>query len=471
MILIRSRSQSTTLTRWTVIAVLAMMALTLVPPANAATETPKIYAVRLNGVISSLSAKRVIETVRSAESDRATAVLVQIDSPGGEQSAVQDITRALLSASIPVVVYVGGGQKASARSGALFITLSANVAAMSPSATIGAGNPESLSDKALTRTEQDRLDQIVQYATNTATARHRNIQSVTDLIKKNGDVTAQQARSQGIVDKIAPSIDGLLATINGMEVQTLAGPQTIQSENARIVWHKANWHELILQKITDPNVAYVLFSLGALLMVIELFNPGRLIAGIPGVIAMITAFVAFGNMPVSWVGVGLMAAAIILFIRELFTPKLTPVGPVGVLLFVIGSFTLYRPVSQSSAIVPAVGVNVWIIASTTTLLIVVLLLMMRAIFRVRHAMAPANASWLIGADGIVLQALQPRGVIRVRGQEWTAVTEGRGVKEGGHVRVESVSAGVLHVKPSDSDTESIDDRGGTRFSTSGPSTR
>ncbi len=436
--------------------------------AGALADTPRIYAVRLDGVINSLSAKRAIQTVRDAESAHASAVLIQINSPGGTESSVQEITRALLSSTVPVVVYVSGGQDAEALSGALFITLAANVAAMRPDATLGAGNPESLVDTASGSPQQTRLNQIIQFATNTASARQRSVDAVTKLIQENTTLTADKALSSGIIDRIAPGLDQLLTQIDGTEVQTLAGPRTIQTGNARLLWQNATWHELILEKITDPNVAYILFSLGALLLVIELFNPGRLIAGIPGIISLAAAFVAFGNMPVSWVGVGLMSGAFLLFIRELFTPKLTPVGPIGAALFVAGSMTLYRPVSQSSAIVPAVGVSVWIIASTTVVLVVILLLMMRSIFRVRHGMVPANASWLVGADGVVLQALQPRGVIRVRGQEWTAVTEGKPAHEGDHVRVESVSAGVLHVTPSDEDADRLDDLGGNRLGTTSP---
>ena len=432
-------------------------------------DTPRIYAVHLNGVISSLSSGRAIRAVRSAEADGATAVLIEINSPGGTESSVQEITRALLSASVPVIVYVDGNQGAQALSGAMFITLAANISAMTTNSTIGAGNPESLTDATSDDTQQDRLAQIQQLATNTASARNRNVESVKLMIQKNANLTAEQAKSQGVVDLIAPNIESLLTQINGKQVQTIAGPETIQSENARIVWQKASWHELILQKITDPNVAYVLFSLGAMLLVIELFNPGRLIAGIPGVIALAAAFVAFGNMPVSWLGVGLMSGAFIFFIRELFTPRLTVIGPIGVVLFLVGSFTLYRPVRQTSAIVPAVGVSIWVIAVTTVTLVIIMLLMMRAIFRVRHGMAPANSSWLVGADGIVLQALQPRGVIRVRGQEWTAVTEGRNAKEGDHVRVESVSAGVLHVLPA-SDAESLDGLDGKPAQSPGPTT-
>ena len=453
-----------------IVSFIALVLLGLVVPAPAVADTPRIYAVNLDGVINSLSSDQVIRTVRAAESSQATAVLIEINSPGGTESAVQEITRALLAATVPVIVYVDHAGKAEALSGAMFITLAANVAAMSPDATLGAGNPESLTGTTSTSDQQDRLNQIVQLATNTASARHRNVDALKTMIEKNANWTAEEAKSQGLVDNVASNIDALLTQVNGKEVQTLAGPATIQSENARILWQKASWHELILQKITDPNVAYILFSLGAMLLVIELFNPGRLIAGIPGIIALAAAFVAFGNMPVSWLGVGLMAAAFLFFIRALFAPKLTFVGPIGIVLFVVGSFTLYRPVRQTSAIVPAVGVSVWVIVVTTGVLVAVLLLMLRAIFRVRHGMTPPNASWLIGADGIVLQALQPRGVIRVRGQEWTAVTEGHEAREGDHVRVESIDAGVLHVIPSN-DGEPRDSLDGATVHSPGPFSR
>ncbi len=452
-----------------IVAALAIILLGVVSQAKTSAETPQIYAVHVNGIINSLSANRVTQTVQSAESNHATAVLIQINSPGGTESSVQEITRSLLAATVPIIVYVDGDPQAVALSGAMLITLAANISAMGPGTSIGAGNPESLTDAASTTDQQDRLAQILQIATNTASARDRNTDSVTAMIEKNSVLTADEAKSQGVIDLVASSMEGVLTQVNGKEVQTLAGPATIQSESARIVWQKASWRELILQKITDPNVAYILFSLGAMLLLVELFNPGRLIAGIPAIVALAAAFVAFGNMPVSWLGVGLMATAFLLFVRELFTPKLTVVGPIGVVLFLVGSFTLYRPVRQTSAIVPSVGVSIWVIVLTTVTIVVILLLMMRAIFRVRHGMTPATASWLIGADGIVLQALQPRGVIRVRGQEWTAITQGKAANEGDHVRVESIDAGVLHVVPASGDRDMGEEIDGTPAAPPDPS--
>lgn len=450
-----------------IVTAMSIVLFVLAPPARVSADTPRIYAVSLNGVISSLSSDRVIRTIRAAEASQATAVLIEVDSPGGTESAVQEITRAVLAATVPVIVYVDHAQNADALSGAMFIALAANITAMSPDATLGAGNPESLTETTSTADQQDRLNQILQLATNTASARHRNVDALKTMIEKNANLTADQAKSEGLIDIVASSVDTLLAQVDGKEVQTLAGPTTIQSDSARILWQKTSWHDLILEKITDPNVAYILFSLGAMLLVVELFDPRRLIAGIFGIFALAAAFVAFGNMPVSWLGVGLMTTAFLLFIRALFTPKITFIGPIGVILYLVGSFTLYRPVRQTSAIVPAVGVAIWVIVVTTAMIVVVLLLMMRAIFRVRQGIAPPNASWLIGADGVVLQALQPRGVVRVRGQEWTAITTGKTAIEGDHVRVESINAGVLHVIPS-SDIEQRSDHDGASMPAPGP---
>ncbi|HEX3723045.1 MAG TPA: NfeD family protein [Nitrolancea sp.] len=429
-------------------AVFAASLFGIVGQSVASADAPLIYAIHVNGVINSLTSNNVIQTLNSAEQNRATALLIEINSPGGTESAVQDITRALLSATIPVIVYVNGVPKGEALSGALFITLAGNLAAVSPTVKLGAGNPESLGVNP-SGDQQQRLSQSVAFATNIASARQRNVTALTSLITQNDELTANEAVSQGLVDTVSPNIEALLSTINGEKVQTLAGSATIQSENARLIWQKPSWHARILQQITDPNVAYLLFSLGALLLVIELIRPGRLIAGVPGIVALAASFVAFGNMPVSWLAVSLMTIGYLLMIRELFTPKFQFLGPIGIVLYLIGSFTLYRPVRETSAIVPAVGVTWWVIASSTAIVVVAMLIMMRRIARVRHGDLAIPAASIVGSDAVVSQTLQPRGFVRLHGQEWTAVSDGTTIDEGEHVRIGSVDAGVLHVTPYD----------------------
>lgn len=449
-------------------AILFVLLATLAPtPASA--ETPRIYAIHVSGVISSLTSSKVIETLRTAEHNHATALLLVIDSPGGTETAVQEITRAFLSATVPIIVYVNGNQKAEALSGALFITLAGNIAAVAPDAKIGAGNPESLRVNPSTSEQQQHLSQTVQFATNIAAARHRNVNTLTAVITNNDELTADQARAQGLIDTIAPNIEGLLSQTNGQEVQTLAGPATIQSENARIVWQKSSWHARILQQITDPNIAYLLFSLGALLLIIELFNPGRLIAGVPAIICLAAAFVAFGNMPVSWLAVTLMVVAFLFLIRELFTPKFTPLGPLGIILYLVGSYTLYRPVRETSAIVPAVRVTWWVTVASTVVICIAMVIMMRLSARARTQGLLPYAAALVGTDAVVSQALRPRGQVSLHGQEMPAISDGPEVAEGERVRIASIHDNVLHVMPYEEELQPVLDTGPLQMSDRGKS--
>jgi len=436
-----------TLLRRLLFGVIAFTMLGILSQSAGSADTPRIYAIHVDGVISSLTSDKVTQTLNAAEQNQATALLIEINSPGGTESAVQEITRALLSATVPVIVYVNGNPKGEALSGALFITLASNVAAVSPLAKLGAGNPESLSVNPSGTDQQQRLNQTLTFATNIASARQRNVDALTTMITQNAELTANEAVAQGLVDLIAPNIEGLLSQVNGKEVQTLAGPATIQSENARIVWQKSSWHSRILQQITDPNVAYILFSLGASLLIVELVNPGRLVAGIPGIIALAAAFVAFGNMPVSWLAVGMLTLAFLLLVRVLFATKFTPLGLIAVALYLVGSFTLYRPVRETSAIVPAVGVDWWVIGGSTVFIIAVMLGLTRVIARVRHGDLPLHTASMIGADAVVSQSLRPQGLVRLHGLEWTAISDGPHIETGEHVRITKVDDGVLHVVP------------------------
>ncbi len=450
-------------------AVLFVLFATLAPTRVSA-ETPRIYAIHVSGVISSLTSSKVIETLRTAEHNHATALLLVIDSPGGTETAVQEITRAFLSATVPIIVYVNGDQKTEALSGALFITLAGNIAAVAPAAKIGAGNPESLRVNPSTGEQQQHLSQTLQFATNIAAARDRNVSTLTAVITNNDELTADQARAQGLIDTIAPNIEGLLSQVNGQQVQTLAGPATIQSENARIVWQKSSWHARILQQITDPNIAYLLFSLGALLLIIELFNPGRLIAGVPAIICLAAAFVAFGNMPVSWLAVILMVVAFLILIRELFTPKFTLLGPLGIILYLVGSYTLYRPVRETSAIVPAVRVTWWVIVASTVVICVAMVIMMRLSARARtQGLLPYTAA-LVGTDAVVSQALRPRGQVSLHGQELPAISDGPDVAEGERVRIASIHDNVLHVMPYEEELQPMIETGPLQMSDRGKST-
>jgi membrane-bound serine protease (ClpP class) len=205
------------------------------------------------------------------------------------------------------------------------------------------------------------------------------------------------------------------------------------------------WWEITLRAITNASVAYALLSAGLLLLIVELFTPGRLFAGIPAVICLALAFVALGNLPVSWFGLGLMLLATILFIAELRTPWIGVAGAFGLVAYVAGSLSLYRPWGAMSAFAPDVSVNLWVMVGTMMGWVIVLLITLRAVFRARQSQFESQPFDLTGQHGIVIEPLTPRGVVRINEQEWSAIAAAGQIEPGTEIRVEQMNRGILSV--------------------------
>lgn len=434
-------------TCWLIVGL--FIVLMLLPNGRVSAQVPRVHALNISGVISPLTADQVSRVLNDAIKENAAALLIQINSSGGSEATIQRITQSLLASPVPVIVYVGGSPEPEALSGAMLITIAGNVAAMQPDARIGLVLPPALSDAAGQPEREERINRMLQIANGAAAARERDIDAIMEIVQDEKILTGDEALDAEIIDQVSPDLATLLSRLDGTEVRTLTGVTALTTQNARLIWSSKTWREQVLQAITDPNVAYVLVSMGIVLMIIELYNPGRLLAGIPGIICLAAAFIAFGNLPISWLGLGLMILAAILFIRELYTPKLTFLGPLGIACYIAGSLVLYRPVFQRSTLAATVTVNIWVMLVTLATLALALLLMKRAIFRVRAGAASEVVSSLVGRDGIVVEPLNPRGVVRVLGQEWSAESIGHPLDTGMHVRVEDVSAGILRVAPDD----------------------
>lgn len=425
------------------VGAVVLFAVLAVMRAPVAADTPRVYAVNVRGVISPLAADYVVRVLDKAESEGAAAAVIQIGSPGGIESATRRIAQSILVAKIPVIVYVGPGTGTEALSGAMFIVLAGNVAAMAPGSSIGAGLPSGLADRADQQERDARTVRALQIATATAQARGRNLAAVIAAVQDERVRGAPEALQDGIIDRVSRDIPTLLDQVDGTRVRTAAGNVTLNTRSARLSWIQMTWRERLLQEIADPNVAYVLFSAGVLLLIVALYAGGRLLAGIPGVVALVTAFVAFGNLPFSWLGLGLLILGAVLFIAELYSSRVGITAALGVASYLAGSFALYRPVRQESPFAPDVSVSPWIAVGTVAFFVVTLLLILRTIFRAEQRLA----SRLIGLAGIATTPIAPQGRVRVRGQDWPAETSGAGVEEGAQVVVRAVSGHILRVEP------------------------
>ncbi|HLI51449.1 MAG TPA: ATP-dependent Clp protease proteolytic subunit, partial [Thermomicrobiaceae bacterium] len=388
-----------------------LVTLGAIAPASAA--GPRVYGLKLNGVISQVSADRVVKVLDEAEQAHVDAVLIEINSPGGVEASTRRITQAILAARVPVIVFVGPDQDSQALSGAFPILLAANVAAALPAAKIGAQPQQGLGDVADQQDKQDRIARALQLAIPTAQTRQRNAAEVSSIVQNETSVSGTRALQLGIINLTASSDDDVLSAVDGRTVHLSLEDVTLHTADSSINWLRPNWHQRLFHAITNPNVAYLLFSAGVLLVIIALYAPGRLLAGVPGVLALIVAMIAFGNLPVSWLAVGLLILGAILLIAEFYTRRVGIAGVLGVIAYMVGSFTLYQPIRQASPTAPAVHVYPWLIVGTVSFLVITLLLVLRAMFRARQELVEQAARALIGKRGIVTRALEPDGEVRV----------------------------------------------------------
>jgi membrane-bound serine protease (ClpP class) len=417
------------------------------PSSDSSAQQPRVYVAELNGIFSELTADHTIRVLDRAESQNADALLLKVNSPGGLDRAVRRLNQAILGSEIPVIAYVGPAPESQALAGAFLITLAANKTAIHPEGTIGSSPPPAMTDLISPEEREQRIMFASSIADRTAMIRGRDEARVQTIIEEQAIFTAEQALEAEVVDAIAETEYEALMAFDGETVQTTLGSVEIAMEGARLVEISLTWWEVTLRAITNPSVAYVLLSAGLLLLIVELFTPGRLIAGIPAVICLALAFVALGNLPVSWFGLALMLLATVLFIAELRTPWIGVAGAFGLVAYVAGSLSLYRPWGAMSAFAPDVSVNTWVMIGTMVGWVIVLLITLRAVFRARQSHLPAQPFDLSGQIGVVTEALNPRGVVRVLEQEWSAVSATGHIEAGTDVRVDQMERGILYVTP------------------------
>jgi membrane-bound serine protease (ClpP class) len=430
--------------------VLAVSGLSL-PANNTSAQQSQVYVAELNGVFSELTADHTIRVLERAESQNAAALLLKVNSPGGLDRAVRRLNQAILGSEVPVIAFVGPEPEAQALAGAFLITLAANKTIIHPDATIGASPPPAMSELIGPEEREARIEFGSTIANRTAMIRGRDAEQVEEMIQQQVIFNAAEALDAGVVDGIAETYPEALSIVHGETVQTTLGAIELDTDGARLVEISLTWWEITLRAITNASVAYALLSAGLLLLIVELFTPGRLLAGIPGVVCLALAFVALGNLPVSWFGLALLFLAAFLFIAELRTPWIGVAGAFGLVAYVAGSLSLYRPWGATSAFAPDVSVNVWVIVGTMMGWVIVLLITLRAVFRARQSQSAFELPDLAGQTGFVIEALNPRGVVRINEQEWSAVSEAGEIEPGTSVVVEEMNRGILTVTPEDED--------------------
>lgn len=440
------RRSSTALWLWAVISLLAGMLLLPISPLVAQSDTPQVRIVTIDGTITPNMAQYVERGIRSAENANADAIVLEIDTPGGLGSAMDDIDRAILESEAPVIAWVSP-RGARAASAGVFITYASHIAAMAPGTSIGSASPVAGDGSAMTDTMEAKVtNDAVSTIRNLAELRGRNAEWAESAVREAANITATEALDLEVVNLIAPDLDTLLNDVDGMPA-TMANGETVtlNTAGAETSTTSMNIIERLLQLVSDPTIAYLLLSFGALGIFLELGNPGGFIPGIVGVVSLVLGLYALGTLPVNWTGVALIVIAFALFFIDLFVTSFGLLLIGGLASFIIGSYMLV----DSS--VPGYGdVSRPVIWTCTALILGCALVIGTAALRVLRKKPASGRSSLIGDIGVVRQALDPSGLVFLQGELWTATIAGELVSPAGtRVEVTEVHGLRLIVKPAE----------------------
>ena len=415
---------------------------TAAPAVTAAPRAREIRVLEVKGVINPLSARYLARELGAARD--AALFVVELDTPGGLDSSMRAMTQAILGSPTPVVVYVAP-EGARAASAGMFLTVAAHVAAMAPGTNIGAAHPVALGGDGDAVRAGKLVNDAAAFARALAEARGRNAAWVERAVRESDSITAEEAVRLGVVDLVAGDLAALLRALDGRRVTTAAGEITLRTEGARVRRSPMGLEERVLHAIADPDVAYLLFTLGLLGLAVELYSPGLLLPGILGAIALILAFVAFGNLPVNWAGVLLIALAVGLFVLELATEGFGVLAAGALVAFVLGSLLLYRPLRPTSPATPDLQVSRWLVFGLAAALAAFFALVLRAAIRARRLAVATGVEALVGRAGVALSELDPAGLVGLAGERWTAQAARGPIHAGEAITVIGVEGVTLRV--------------------------
>jgi len=430
-------------------------------PLLTATSDGDIYLVDLNGPVGPASVDLVIRTIADANDAGRTAVILRMNTPGGLDKAMRDLVQAILASNIPVITYVAPNGARAASAGT-YIAYASHIAAMAPATNIGSSTPVSLAPQGLptaTPADEDQpakdqaqpldamgkkvINDAVAYLQGLAELRGRNIEWAEKTVREGANLRASEALEQNVIDLIAPNLPALLEAIHGLEVETAAGPITLETEAATIKVIESDWRHDLLATITDPSIAYGLLIVGIYALMLEFYNPGLIIPAVTGIILILLGAYGLQLLPVNYAGVGLVIVGVVLMIAEVITPTLGVLGIGGLLAFVLGSMIMF------DSEVPGYGLPISIIAAFAAATGATVFFVVGMAVRARRQKVVSGEEAMIGASGVVLvpfiaEGEHYHGDVRAFGEIWQARSE-HPLLEGTAVTVNALDGLILEV--------------------------
>jgi len=425
--------------RLTWVYTLWLASLLLVVSSAGAQEPQYVDVLEIEGPVTPIMLSYIERGIETAETDGAEALIIKLDTPGGQIDLMGDIVQAILRSSVPVVVYVYPPGAYAASAGTL-ITLAGHVAAMAPGTTIGAASPVGSQGEDLEETMEKKVKEDLKAQARALAARRGEtaVAWAESAIEEAQAATADEALETGVVDFVADDLDDLLTQMDGFEVEVRHQKVILNAAGATIREQPMTFFEQLLHIVTNPTIAFILLTVGINAILYELSSPGGYAAGIVGVICLLLAVYALGVMPVNYVGLILIGLAFVLFVVDLKAPTHGVLTVGGIASLVAGALLLFNS--------PLYRVSLAAVAAVALFTGLFFAFAIAKVVQAQKKPAVTGREGLIGALAQARSALEPDGTVMVKGELWDASALDAPIAEGEWVEIVAVEGFRLTVK-------------------------
>lgn len=424
------------------ILLFTLLALSFIPlapkPVIAQSDAPVVVSMNFNGPLTPVWRTYLQRGVDQAVNLDADLIVIEVNTPGGSVEIMNNLIQQILASPVPVAVYVAPRGAMAASAGTL-IVLAGDYAAMSPGSVIGAASPVGAQGEDIDATMEAKTKEILK-ASARALAERRGADAVAlaeSSIQDAKAASANEALAVNMVDFIAKDVNDLLAQIDGQTYDMDGNKVVIHTANAQVVVVKATFIENLLGALVNPNIVFVLLSLGVQAILIELSQPGGWVAGFFGAILLALAGYGLGILPVNWFGLVLIGISFILFILDIKAPTHGALTVAGVVTFIIGALVLFNsaemPVFGRVSVPLVIGMGVFTGATFFTLVMIAVRAMKTPVI--------TGQSALVGRSGLAVTEINPTGIVQVAGERWSAK-----LAEGEHVIKVDVQVEVVRTE-------------------------
>ena len=397
-----------------------------------------VLKITVDAPIHPVTSEYVVKALEKADREAADLVVLTLNTPGGLDTSMRQIIEKIVNAKTPVAAFVGpsGGRSASA---GFFIALACDIFAMAPGTNTGAAHPVGISftGQSMDKTMEEKVtNDAASYIRTLAEKRGRSVRLAEDAVRKSLSYTEREALDGGLIDLVAKNEEELIDRLDGRTVKRFDGSAlTLALRGKPVVALPMTFRQRFLLTIANPNLAYILLMIGLLGLYFEFSHPGAILPGVLGGISLLLAVFAFQILPINYVGLGLIALAVILFILEVKVQSFGMLAVGGIAAMIIGSLMLIK--SPVPELRPALHIILPVAIGVSLIVVFLLSLVLRA-----HARRSfSGREGMIGETGTARTDLAPTGKVFVHGELWEAEAA-EPIRTGEKVKVLEVLGGL-----------------------------